>query len=97
MGFLNVFNQIVHAMVIEPHAVDQAFRLNHAEQARLVVARLRAWRHGADFHMAEAHRAERIDAFAVFIQTGGQSQRVFERQPHAADRFGRHGLTDKKR
>ncbi|MNG78176.1 hypothetical protein D3C79_367410 [compost metagenome] len=96
MGFLNVFNQIIHTLVIKAHAVDQAFGLHNTEQARFVIARLRARRHGADFDKTKTHSAKRIDTLAVFIQTGGQAQWVFKREPHAAYRFGRHRLTNKE-
>ncbi|MNG78483.1 hypothetical protein D3C79_370620 [compost metagenome] len=96
MGFLNVFNQIIHALVIKAHSVDQAFRFHDAEQTRFIIARLRAWRHGANFDKAKAHGTKCVDALAVFIQAGGQTQRIFKREPHAAYWLGRHRLANNK-
>ena len=80
-------------MVVETHAVDDGLLLGQAEQARLRIAVLRPGCNGADFDEAETECGQRIDVFAVFVQSGGQPYRIGQLQAH---QFGgaaarRHG------
>src|SRR5690606_17557626 len=84
--------QVVDAVVVEAHAVDDGLGFRQAEQARLRVARLRARRHGADLGEAETQLAETVDGVAVLVQTGGQSDRVGEFQTHDLHWQGRRLL-----
>jgi hypothetical protein len=68
-------------VVIKAHAVDQTFGIDQTEDPWLIVARLRTRRHGTNFNGTKTHRPERINALAVFIQPGGQTQRVLKVSP----------------
>ena len=94
MRLFHVLDQVIDAMVIKAHAVDQPLSIHQTEDPWLIVARLRTRRHGADLNGAKTHRAQRVNAFPVFIQPGRQTQRVFKGQPHAGDRPGRHLLAN---
>ena len=73
MGFFYILNQVINTEVIKAHAVDQPFGFHQSEQARLVISRLRARGDGTDFNGAKAHRAQGINALAIFVQTGRQT------------------------
>src|SRR5690606_30378472 len=96
MGFFNVLNQMINAEVIKAHTVDQPFGFDQTEQAWLVVTRLRTRGNCTDFDGAKPHRPQCINALAIFIQTGRETQRVLKRQAHAVDRFFRHVLTHQR-
>ncbi len=68
-------------MVIKAHAVDQSLGINQTEDPWLIVARLRTRRHGADLNRTKPHRAQRVNAFPIFIQPGRQTQRVLKVSP----------------
>src|SRR5690606_13316493 len=51
-GRLNAGQQVVNAVVVEAHAIDDRLRLRQAKQARLGITRLRTRRHGTDFNKA---------------------------------------------
>jgi hypothetical protein len=76
---------MIDALVVESHTVDQGAFLRNPEHARLWVAGLRPRRHRAQFDVAEAHGAERIEIVAVLVEAGSQSQRVSKLQPQACD------------
>ena len=57
MRFFNVFYQVIYAVVIEAHTVNQPFGVNEAEQTRLIVTRLRTRRHGTDLDRTKSHSA----------------------------------------
>ena len=96
MGFFYVLDQVINTVVVEAHAVDQPFGFHQSEQARFVISRLRARGDGTDFNGAKAHRAQGINALAIFVQTGRQTQRIFKSQPHALHRFYRHMLAHQR-
>ena len=96
MGFFNVFYEMIHAEVIKAHSVDQPLGFDQAEQTRLIITRLWTRRDGTDFDGTKAHRAQGINALAIFIQTCRQTQRVFKGQTHALHRFFRHVLTHQR-
>ena len=68
----------VVALIVEPHAVDDAFGLSHPEEARLGIAGLRARGHGADLDHAEAHEGQRARHFGILVEAGGHADRVLE-------------------
>ncbi len=78
MRLFHILNQVIDAMVIKAHAVDQSLGINQTEDPWLIVARLRTRRHGADLNRTKPHRAQRVNAFPIFIQPGRQTQRVFK-------------------
>jgi hypothetical protein len=82
-------NEAVHAFVVEAHAVDQRFGLCQAEQPRTGVSALRARRDRADFDKAEAERGERIDVFAILVETGREAHRVRKVDSHHVARARR--------
>ena len=92
MGLFHVLDQVVHTEVVKAHPVDQPFGLDQAEQTRLLIARLRAWRDGADLNRAEPHRTQRIDALSVFVESCCETQRIFKGQPHTLHRLIHHFL-----
>ena len=53
-----------------------------AEQARFRIAILRARCDRADFDEAKAHVGEYVDVFAIFVQTGSQSDAIRKGQAH---------------
>ena len=54
--------------------------LRQPEHPRLLVARLRPWRHRADLDETEAQRKQRIDVLAILVQPRGQADGVGEGQ-----------------
>jgi len=84
---LQLFNQMVDTLVVEAHPVDDRRGLLESEHARLRVARLRRRRDRAQFQMAEAELAERVDVVAVLVEPRSQSDPVRERQTHQLERI----------
>ena len=72
-------------MVVEAHAVDDALVFGNAEEARLRVAGLRFGRDRADFEETEAECAQCVYVFAVFIESGSQSDRIGQVDAHEFD------------
>ena len=64
----------VRSGVVEAHAVAQASLLHEAPQARRVIARLRAWRDGADLDEGVAERAHAEHGLRILVHTGCQAQ-----------------------
>ena len=56
--------------------------LLQAKHTGFGVAGLRTRRDGTDFDEAKAHRRQRIDVFAILVQSRGQPDRVAEFEPH---------------
>ena len=77
-----VLQNLVHAFIIEAHAVDDAARRNQAEKTGLGIARLSKRRDRADLNVAEAEAAEGGNAFAVLIHAGREANRIRETQSH---------------
>ena len=75
-------------MVVEAHAVDDALVFGNAEEARLRIAGLRFGRYRADFEEAEAERAQCVYVFAVFIESGSQSDGIGQGDAHEFDGLG---------
>jgi hypothetical protein len=75
-------------VVVETQPVDQRLRGRQPEDARLRIARLALGRDGTDLDEAEAHRTQAVDAAAVLVQAGGQSDAVREVQPRHPYRIG---------
>ena len=75
----------IYAMVVEAHAVDDALVFRNAEEARLRIAGLRFGRYRADFEEAEAERAQCVYVFAVFVESGGQPDRIRQADAHELD------------
>ncbi|CQB64174.1 Uncharacterised protein [Salmonella enterica subsp. enterica serovar Bovismorbificans] len=57
MGFFNILDQVIDAQIIKAHPIDQTFSIHQTKKTRLIVTRLWARRHGADFQGAKPHRA----------------------------------------
>ena len=72
----------VDAVVVKAHAVDDGLVFGQAEQAWFGVAVLRLGGDGADFDKAEAECEQGIDVFAVFVEAGGEADRVGQVQAH---------------
>ena len=94
MRLFHVLNQVINAMVIKAHAVDQPLGIHQTEDPRFIVARLRTRGDGADLNRTKTHRAQRVNAFPIFIQPGRQTQRIFKGQPHAGNGPGRYLLAN---
>ena len=62
-----VFNECIHAMVIEPHAVDDTLRLRQAKQTRLGIAVLGAGRDSPDLNETKTQCGQRIDVIAILV------------------------------
>lgn len=73
--------QVVDAVVVETHAIDDRVGLRQAEQARPGIARLRSRSDGADLDEAETELAEPVDGVAVLVQARGQPHRVGKPRP----------------
>jgi hypothetical protein len=86
------FEGRVVAFIVKAHAVDDAFGLRNAEQARLGIAHLRARRHRTDLDHAEAHQRERTRDFGVLVEARCHADRVgkFE-AAELSPEFGRIG------
>ena len=69
-------HQMIDALVVESHAIDQRAAARRSEHARFRIAGLRPRRHGAEFDVAEAERPERVEIVAVLVESRGESQRV---------------------
>ncbi|SVJ78053.1 Uncharacterised protein [Klebsiella pneumoniae] len=78
--------QVVDAVVVETHAIDDRVGLRQAEQARPGIARLRSRSDGADLDEAETELAEPVDGVAVLVQARGQPHRVGKLQAQHRDR-----------
>jgi hypothetical protein len=63
--------QVVDALVVESHPIHQRVACGNAEHPRLGIPGLRAWRHGTEFDVTEADRAERVQVIAVLVEAGG--------------------------
>src|SRR5208283_255066 len=50
------------------------------------IACLRPRRHGAELDVAESQRAERVEIVAVFVEAGGEPERMRESQPKTGER-----------
>ena len=61
----------VRARVVEAHSIAQSPFLHETPQARRFVARLRAWRHGADFDEGVAQGAHAQDGFGILVHSRG--------------------------
>ena len=68
----------VVAGIVEAHAVDDTLGAADAEQPRLRIARLRAWRDGAHFDQPEAHQRQRPRHLAILVEAGRHADRIFE-------------------
>ena len=75
-------DQVIDAVIVEAHAVDDRGGLRQAEDARLGVARLRTRGNGADLDETEAQLGEAINGIAVLVQAGRQSHGIGELQAH---------------
>jgi len=78
----DIGQQLFHAVVVEPHAIDDRLPVRNAKQAWLGISRLRARRDGTDFDEAEAQRCQRVDVLAVLVQPSSQTDRVAKVEPH---------------
>ena len=88
----DVGQQLVDAVVVEAHAVDDRLLLRDAEHAWLGVARLRARCHRADLDEAEAEARQRVDVLTVLVESCGEADRIGEGEPHQFDRVGCDGF-----
>ena len=85
-GTLHVRQEGVQPVVVEAQPVDQCPRFRQPVHARLGIARLRLRRHGADLDETETHRTQSVDAAAILVQAGRQSDAVRKPQPGHRDR-----------
>ena len=69
------------ALIVKAHAIDDAFGRRNAEQARLVIARLRARRHRADFGHAETHQGQLAGDFGILVEAGCHTHGVGQVEP----------------
>ena len=70
--------KFLDAGVGKTEPVDQALLGRQAKDARAWIARLRTRREGAEFHEAEAEPRPGGDALGIFVETGGEADRVRE-------------------
>ncbi len=87
MAALNVFDEALNAVIVEPHAIDDGLFFNQAKHARPRVARLRARGDGANFDEAKTECDESVDVIAVFIQARREADRIGEIQTHGVNRL----------
>jgi hypothetical protein len=90
LGGSDIGQQLVHAIVVEAHTIDDRLPLRNAEQARPGIPRLRTGGDGPYLDGAETKRCQRIDVVAVLVQTSRQTNRVGEAETHDLHRVGRH-------
>ena len=84
--FPQPFRDNVRAIVIESEPIDQRLLLGITKDARLRVSRLRLGCDRSDLDEAEAERFPRGKRDAIFIEAGGQADRV--REINSENRFG---------
>ncbi len=66
------------AFIVEAKAIDDAFILDEAEDARSRIARLRLRRDRADFGKSEAEFQERFRHLGVLVETRRHAERIFK-------------------
>jgi hypothetical protein len=71
---------LLGATIIESKPIDQRSIARQTEETRRGIAGLRVAGDSANFDKAEPKRAERIGCFAIFVEAGGQADRVAKRQ-----------------
>lgn len=74
--------EMVHAEIVEAHAVDQGVRLGQAEHPRTRIAALGSWRHGAYLQETKSEARKTVHAVSVLVQTGCQTHGIREVQSH---------------
>ena len=84
-GFPYPGDQMIDPLVVESHPVDDPLCRNNPEQARLIIAALGSGGHGTDFNKAKSHGPKGIDALAILVQPGRQTDRIGKIKPHAGD------------
>ena len=85
VGGTEVLEDLLDALVVEAHAVDDAARGNEAEETGLGVAGLGERRDRTDFDVAEAETAEGAHARAVLVHAGRKTDRVGKANAHDGD------------
>src|SRR5271170_6988081 len=65
-------DQMIDALVVESHAVDERATVRNAEHPWARVARLRPRGHGAELDVAETHRPQRIQEISVLVEARRQ-------------------------
>src|SRR5471032_3620244 len=73
---------MIDAQVVKAHAIDDSLGFRQAEDPGFWVARLRAWRHGANFDKTETQLRKPVDGCAVLVEAGSQPDRVGEVESH---------------
>jgi len=65
-------------LVVETHPIDHRFLRRITKHARLRISVLRESRHGADFHVAEAHRRRAGPRPRIFVKARRQAHAIGE-------------------
>jgi len=78
----NVFQQGIHPLVVEAHAIHDGLTLRDAEQPGTRIAGLGPGSHRAHFNEAETHGGQAVDAGPIFVQASGQTYRIGKAQAH---------------
>ena len=74
----------IEPAAVEPHAVDDRLILFEAEQPRFRIAGLRPRGDGADLDKPEPEASHRFGHSGIFVEAGGQPDRVRKVQPPQA-------------
>src|SRR3546814_14435594 len=72
--------QMIDAFVVETEPIDDRAVCRKTEHARFRIARLWTRRDRADFDKAEAEPRPSVQALAVLLETGGQTDAIGEEQ-----------------
>src|ERR1700730_2070295 len=79
----------IGAVVVEAETINQRLLLAVAENARPRISRLRLGRYGPDFDETETKRRPGRKSDTVFIEAGGQTNRIRKCNAEERDPFGR--------
>ena len=76
------------ALAVEAEPVDHGLVGFEAKQPRARIARLRQWRHRADFDKAEAETQQRVRHLGVLVEARRDPDRIGEIEPERSHRSG---------
>lgn len=75
---LKAGKESVGSGIVEAHTIDDCFVFGESEQARFGISGLGMSGDGSNFDKAEPKSLPLIESKAVFIESGGESDRVWE-------------------
>ena len=90
-----MLKQIINALVVETHAVDQCLPFRQAKQPRQRITHLWPGSHRAHLQKTKAQGREPLDTFAIFVKTGCHTDRIGKLQSHQFYRLFYPGLQER--